>query len=162
MHSPERLGSHLGKAQAASLSDRNDVVNQTMELRNDHGNLDIGTCRGGFVGGNHFRVSLQDGPGANGVALFLAYVCSKRLFARFRFGTDRVVLTADSFVQAAPGLKRYTGVKYKTTQSISGMIPPRSTGIHVSVQIDGIVTLPTVTIVKRLTACGQKFPTTQR
>ncbi|KAI0253091.1 hypothetical protein BJV78DRAFT_1196608, partial [Lactifluus subvellereus] len=53
---------HLGKARAANLGDGNDVVNQTMELQNDCGNPDIGTCREGFVGGNHFRVFLQDGP----------------------------------------------------------------------------------------------------
>lgn len=81
---------------AASLGDGNDVVGRTMERRNDYGNLDIGTCREGFVGRNHFRMFLQDGPGANSGALFLAYVCSKRLFTRFRFGTNRVSINGIS------------------------------------------------------------------
>ena len=45
-----------------------------MELRNDYGNPDIGTCWESLVGGNHLRMWRQNGPNANTGALFLAYV----------------------------------------------------------------------------------------
>ena len=49
-------------------------MNQTMELRNDYGNPDIGTCWERLVGGNHLRLFRQNGPNVHTNALFLAYV----------------------------------------------------------------------------------------
>ncbi|KAI0253103.1 hypothetical protein BJV78DRAFT_1153232 [Lactifluus subvellereus] len=115
MHPAERLVSHLGKAQAANLGDRNDVM---------------------------FR---RDGPNANSGALFLAvseedWTCSpspnwpstQNVCDGYTIPPNSYNLGRDSFEEGAPGLK-YRGVnlKYKTTvQSISGMIPPISTGIN--------------------------------
>ena len=53
-----------------------------MELRNDFGNPDVGSCWESLVGGNHLRMWHQDGPKARSNALFLAYVNQQhRLFA---------------------------------------------------------------------------------
>ena len=71
----ECLGAHLGDPQAANLGDGNGWVNQTLELRQDYGNPDIGTCWESLVGGNHLRLFRQNGPSANSGALFLAFVC---------------------------------------------------------------------------------------
>ena len=70
----ECFGAHLGDPQSANLGDGHGYVNQTLELRQDYGNPDIGTCWESLVGGNHLRVFRQNGPSANTGALFLAYV----------------------------------------------------------------------------------------
>lgn len=71
----ECFGAHRGDPQTANLGDGNGSVNQTMELRWDYGNPDVGTCWESLVGGNHLRLFRQNGPNANTGALFLAYVC---------------------------------------------------------------------------------------
>ena len=71
----ECFGAHRGDPQTANLGDGNGSVNQTMELRWDYGNPDVGTCWESLVGGNHLRLFRQNGPTANTGALFLAYVC---------------------------------------------------------------------------------------
>ncbi|KAH9049244.1 hypothetical protein EDB83DRAFT_1404655 [Lactarius deliciosus] len=71
----ECFGAHLGAPQAANLGDGHGWVNETLELRQDYGNPDIGTCWESLIGGNHLRLFRQNGPGANTGALFLAYVC---------------------------------------------------------------------------------------
>ena len=53
--STECLGIHLGDPQAANLGDGNGWVNQTLELRWDYGDADVGTCLESLLGGNHFR-----------------------------------------------------------------------------------------------------------
>ena len=70
----ECFGAHLGAPQTANLGDGNGAVNQTIELRNDYGNPDIGACWESLVGGNHLRMWRQNGPNAHTNALFLAYV----------------------------------------------------------------------------------------
>ncbi|KAG5716329.1 hypothetical protein E4T56_gene10709 [Termitomyces sp. T112] len=70
--STECLGIHLGAPQSANLGDGNGFVNQTIELRQDYGDPEAGTCLESLVGGNHFRVFRQNGPTANSGALFLA------------------------------------------------------------------------------------------
>ena len=57
-------------------------MNQTMELRNDYGNPDVGTCWESLAGGNHLRMWHQSGPQAHTNALFLAYV-KQRVFLIF-------------------------------------------------------------------------------
>lgn len=54
--STECLGIHLGGPQSANLGDGNGSVNQTVEIRQDFGNSDVGTCGESLVGGNHFRL----------------------------------------------------------------------------------------------------------
>ena len=85
----ECFGAHLGVPQTANLGDGHGWVNQTMELRNDFGNDEIGTCWESLVGGNHFRLFRQNGPSANTGALFLAYVPLAIRSLRF-LGSDRV------------------------------------------------------------------------
>ena len=80
----ECFGAHLGAPQTANLGDGNGWVNQTMELRNDYGNPDIGTCWESLIGGNHLRMWRQSGPSADTNALFLACVI-QRVFLKFQF-----------------------------------------------------------------------------
>jgi hypothetical protein len=54
--SEECLGIHLGDPQSANLGDGNGPVNQTIELRQDFGDPDLGTCLESLIGGNHFRL----------------------------------------------------------------------------------------------------------
>ena len=70
--SEECFGIHLGDPFAANLGDGHGPVNQTMELRQDFGHPDVGTCLESLIGGNHFRVYFQNGPSANSGAAFLA------------------------------------------------------------------------------------------
>lgn len=73
MHtSTECLGIHLGGPQAANLGDGNGAVNQTVELRQDFGNDEVGTCLESLIGGNHLRMFRQNGTQADSGALFLA------------------------------------------------------------------------------------------
>ncbi len=74
----ECFGAHLGAPQTANLGDGNGWVNQTLELRNDFGNPDVGACWESLVGGNHLRLWRQNGPKARTNALFLAYVNQQR------------------------------------------------------------------------------------
>ncbi|KAI0253113.1 hypothetical protein BJV78DRAFT_241903 [Lactifluus subvellereus] len=144
----ECFGAHLGVPQTANLGDGHGWVNQTLELRNDYGNPDIGTCWESLVGGNHFRVFRQNGPSANTGALFLAVSEEENVTEGHTIKPNGYNLGRDSLVKSALGLKKYRGVKYQTTaQSISGMIPAGSTGINHGIAIDGVVTLLTVTIV---------------
>jgi len=61
---------HFEPPQAADLGDGRGWVEQIVELRDDYGNYDLGTCWESLVGGNHLRMWRQDGSNA----LFLAYV----------------------------------------------------------------------------------------
>ncbi|KAF8337179.1 hypothetical protein F5887DRAFT_1161168 [Amanita rubescens] len=72
--STECLGFHLGSPQTANLGDGNGWVNQSIEIRQDYGNAEVGTCLESLIGGNHFRVFRQNGSEANSGALFLAWV----------------------------------------------------------------------------------------
>jgi hypothetical protein len=63
-----------------------------MELRDDYGNPDIGTCWESLVGGNHLRMWRQNGPKAHTNALFLAYV-NQRVFPIFEADSSRSVWT---------------------------------------------------------------------
>ncbi|KAG6820885.1 hypothetical protein H0H93_010229 [Arthromyces matolae] len=70
--STECLGIHIGDPQSANLGDGNGWVNQTVELRQDYGDPNLGTCLESLIGGNHLRVFRQNGPLADSGALFLA------------------------------------------------------------------------------------------
>lgn len=74
IRSTECFGLHLGGPQSANLGDGNGWVNQTVEMRYDFGNADLGTCLESLSGGNHFRMFRQNGTQANSGALFLACV----------------------------------------------------------------------------------------
>ncbi|KAI0958720.1 hypothetical protein AcV7_004453 [Taiwanofungus camphoratus] len=70
--SEECFDIHLGAPQSANLGDGNGWVNQTIELRQDYDDASDGTCLETLIGGNHFRVFIQNGSDADSGALFLA------------------------------------------------------------------------------------------
>ncbi|KAI3615199.1 secreted protein [Moniliophthora roreri] len=53
--STECFGIHLGDPQTANLGDGNGDVPQAIELREDYGDAEAGTCLESLIGGNHFR-----------------------------------------------------------------------------------------------------------
>ncbi|KAI0276127.1 hypothetical protein BGY98DRAFT_935249 [Russula aff. rugulosa BPL654] len=143
----ECFGAHLGAPQTANLGDGNGWVNQTMELRNDYGNPDIGTCWESLVGGNHLRMWHQNGASAHTNALFLAVSEEENVSHGHTIAKDGYNRGRDSLVKSALKLKKYRGVKYHVdAQKISGLIAPGSTGINHGIATDGIVVLLTVTI----------------
>jgi len=77
--STECFGIHSGDPQSANLGDGNGAVDQLIELREDFGDPNLGTCLESLNGGNHFRVFTQNGAQHNTGALFLAYVLSHSL-----------------------------------------------------------------------------------
>ena len=56
--STECLGIHIGDLQSANLGDGHGWVNQTIELRQDYGDPDLGTCLESLNGGYHFRLAV--------------------------------------------------------------------------------------------------------
>ncbi|KAF8495195.1 hypothetical protein F5888DRAFT_587323 [Russula emetica] len=143
----ECFGAHLGAPQTANLGDGNGWVNQTIELRNDYGNPDIGTCWESLVGGNHLRLWRQNGPKADTNALFLAVSAEENVFEGHTIAPDGYDVGRDDFVKSAVELKEYQGIKYNTVaRNITGLISPGSTGVNHGISIDGVVVLLTVTI----------------
>ncbi|KAI0260526.1 hypothetical protein BC834DRAFT_831774 [Gloeopeniophorella convolvens] len=144
----ECFGIHLGDPQAANLGDGHGYVNQTIELRQDFGNPDIGTCWESLVGGNHLRLFRQNGPGADTGALFLAVSQEENVVDGHHITADGYDLGRDKLAQDAAGITTFGGVTYSTVvENITGLIPPGSTGINAGIPIDGVVKLLTVTIV---------------
>ncbi|KAF8972963.1 hypothetical protein BDZ97DRAFT_1649476 [Flammula alnicola] len=144
--STECLGIHLGGPQSANLGDGNGSVNQTMELRQDYGNADVGTCLESLIGGNHFRVFRQNGPSANSGALFLA-VSKEEAKEGHTIVPDGYNIGRDLFVSDALGTTSFGGTTYSTTaQNITGLLAAGSVGVNHGIAIDGIVTLITVVI----------------
>ncbi|KAF8197945.1 hypothetical protein BJ912DRAFT_952626 [Pholiota molesta] len=145
--STECLGIHLGGPQSANLGDGNGFVNQTVELRQDYGNADVGTCLESLIGGNHFRVFRQNGPQADTGALFLAVSKEEDVEEGHTIVPDGYNIGRNEFVAVALGTTSFGGTTYSTTgQNITGLLPVGSTGINHDIAIDGIVTLLTVTI----------------
>ncbi|KAF8921100.1 hypothetical protein CPB85DRAFT_1168814, partial [Mucidula mucida] len=145
--SEECLGIHLGDPQAANLGDGHGWVNQTMELREDYGDPDIGTCLESLIGGNHFRVYRQDGPGANSGALFLAVSQEEDVFEQHTIIPDGYNIGRNKLVQHALGAHEFDGVTYETTaKNVTGLMPAGAVGVNHGIATDGIVTLLRVTI----------------
>ncbi|KAH8979926.1 hypothetical protein EDB86DRAFT_3088402 [Lactarius hatsudake] len=144
----ECFGAHLGDPQAANLGDGHGWVNQTLELRQDYGNPDIGTCWESLVGGNHLRLFRQNGPGANTGALFLAVSQEENVSNGHTITPNGYNIGRDKFVSGALGVKSYQGVKYQSVaQNVTGLLPPGSTGINHGIPTDGVTVLLTVTVV---------------
>jgi len=146
----ECFGAHLGAPQTANLGDGNGWVNQTLELRDDYGNVDIGTCWESLVGGNHLRLWRQSGPKAHTNALFLAVSEEENVIDGHTIKPNGYNLGRDSFVKSAVGLKKKIhGVKFNTVaERITGLIPAGSNGVNHGIATDGVVVLLTVTISK--------------
>jgi len=145
--STECLGFHLGDPQSANLGDGHGAVNQTTELRQDFGDITLGTCLESLIGGNHFRVYRQNGPTANSGALFLAVSQEQDVRKNHNIVPDGYNIGRNNLVANAVGITSFGGVTYSTTsRNIAGLIAAGSTGINHGIATDGIVTLLTVTI----------------
>jgi len=144
----ECFGAHLGVPQTANLGDGHGWANQTIELRNDYGNPDVGACWESLAGGNHLRMWRQNGPTATTNALFLAVSEEENVFEGHKIKPNGYDRGRDDLVKGAVGLKKYKGVKYSTVaQTLSGLLPAGSAGINHNIAIDGNIVLLTVTIV---------------
>ncbi|PPQ89575.1 hypothetical protein CVT25_012247 [Psilocybe cyanescens] len=127
--SEECFGIHLGDPQSANLGDGNGPVNQTMELRQDFGNADVGTCLESLIGGNHFRVFRQNGPTANSGALFLAVSKEEDVEEGHTIVPDGYNIGRNNLVDNAVGSTNFGGTTYSTTAvNISGLLPTGSAG----------------------------------
>ncbi|KAH9059323.1 hypothetical protein EDB87DRAFT_1675123 [Lactarius vividus] len=137
----ECLGIHLGDPQSANLGDGHGYVNQTIELRQDYGNPDVGSCLESLVGGNHLRLFRQNGPTANTGALFLAVSQEENILENHTISPDGYNIGRDKFVQGALGASGY----HTVAQNITGLLAPGSTGVNHGIATDGVVVLLTVT-----------------
>ncbi|KAF9562780.1 hypothetical protein CPC08DRAFT_706486 [Agrocybe pediades] len=145
--STECLGVHLGDPQSANLGDGHGPVNQTVELRQDFGDPNLGTCLESLIGGNHFRVYHQNGPSANSGALFLAVSKEEDVQQGHTIVPDGYDIGRDELVTNAVGTTSFGGVTYSTiSQTITGLLPAGSDGINHGIAIDGNVVLLTITI----------------
>ncbi|KAJ3733848.1 hypothetical protein DFJ43DRAFT_198208 [Lentinula guzmanii] len=149
--STECLGIHSGAPQSANLGDGNGWVNQTIELREDYGDPTLGTCLESLIGGNHFRVFVQNGTEHPTGALFLAVSTEENVTEGHTTAPDGYDTGRDLFSAAAinnGGTTSFGGTTYSTAgTNITGLIQPGSTGIEDGIATDGIVTLLTITIV---------------
>jgi len=145
--STECLGIHLGGPQTANLGDGNGFLNQTVELRQDYGNAEVGTCLESLIGGNHLRVWRQNGPQANSGALFLAVSQEEDAAEDHNIVTDGYNIGRDTLSAMAIGTTSFNSVTYSTTgQNITGLLSPGAAGVNHNIATDGITTLLTVTI----------------
>ncbi|CDO78164.1 hypothetical protein BN946_scf184467.g3 [Trametes cinnabarina] len=145
--STECFGIHLGNPFPANLGDGHGWVNQTVELRQDYGDADAGTCLESLIGGNHFRVYFQNGPSANSGAAFLAVSKEKDASDNHDIVDDGYNIGRNQLVSGAVGITSYGGVTYSTTaQNITGLLPVGSAGVNHGIAIDGIVTVLTVKV----------------
>ncbi|KAJ7078931.1 hypothetical protein B0H15DRAFT_859808 [Mycena belliarum] len=146
--STECFGIHLGGPQTANLGDGNGYVNQTVELRQDFGDPNVGTCLESLIGGNHLRVYRQNGSQANSGALFLAVSQEENVTEGHTIAPDGYNVGRDLLVANAVGSTSFNGVSYSTTaQNLTGLLPAGSNGVNHDIATDGITTLITVTIV---------------
>jgi len=148
--SGECFGQHLGGPQSANLGDGNGAVDQTMELRHDFGNTEMGTCLESLIGGNHLRMYRQNGTKANSGALFLAVSKEEDLAQHHTIIPDGYDIGRDLVVSAAlnnGGRTSHNGVTYKaSSKNITGLLTPGSKGVNHGIAIDGVVVLLTISI----------------
>ncbi|EIW63066.1 uncharacterized protein TRAVEDRAFT_56242 [Trametes versicolor FP-101664 SS1] len=145
--STECFGIHLGNPFSANLGDGHGAVNQTVELRQDFGDSDVGTCLESLIGGNHFRVYFQNGPSADTGAAFLAVSAEKPATDNHDIEPDGYDVGRNGLVNAAVGTTDFGGITYNTVaENITGLLPVGSNGVNHGIAIDGIVTVLTVTI----------------
>ncbi|KAJ7594841.1 hypothetical protein C8J56DRAFT_927761 [Mycena floridula] len=145
--STECLGIHLGGPQSADLGDGHGQVNQTIELRQDYGDPDIGTCLESLIGGNHFRVFRQNGPSANSGALFLAVSQEEDVEENHTISPNGYDVGRDKLIAAAAGNTNFGGISYTTTvRNITGLLAPGANGVNHDIGTDGMTVLLTVKI----------------
>ncbi|KAF9458448.1 hypothetical protein BDZ94DRAFT_1325510 [Collybia nuda] len=140
--STECLGVHLGDPQSADLGDGNGFMNQTIELREDFGDPNLGTCLESLIGGNHFRVYRQNGPTANSGALFLAVSQEEDVGHSHTIAPNGYDTGRDRLAGSAIGERSFGGVTYSTTaKNLTGLLSPGSAGVNHGIATDGITTL---------------------
>ncbi|GJE94897.1 hypothetical protein PsYK624_110730 [Phanerochaete sordida] len=145
--SEECLDIHLGAPQSANLGDGNGFVNQTIELRQDFGNSELGTCLESLIGGNHLRVFRQNGSEANSGALFLAVSQEENVTEGHTIVPNGYDIGRDALVAAAVGTTSFDGVTYSTTpETLTAVMPIGSAGVNHGISIDGNAILLTVNI----------------
>ncbi|RDX50183.1 hypothetical protein OH76DRAFT_1403075 [Lentinus brumalis] len=145
--STECFGIHLGDPFPANLGDGHGPVNQTVELRQDFGNSEVGTCLESLIGGNHFRVYFQNGPSANTGAAFLAVSKEKDASDNHDIVDDGYNIGRNELVSAAVGSHDFGGKTYLTAaENITGLMAVGSQGVNHGIAVDGIVMLLTVTV----------------
>ncbi|KAJ7901696.1 hypothetical protein B0H14DRAFT_2668093 [Mycena olivaceomarginata] len=149
--STECLGQHIGGPQTANLGDGNGYVNQTVELRQDYGDVLLGTCLESLIGGNHLRVYRQNGPTANTGALFLAVSKEENVIEGHTISPDGYNVGRDLLVQNATNtnpLPSFGGVTYSAAlQQRTDLLPAGANGVNHDIATDGVTSLLTVTIV---------------
>jgi len=146
--STECLDIHLGGPQSANLGDGNGWVNQTVEMRDDYGNAEFGTCLESLVGGNHLRMFRQNGTEADTKALFLAVSVEEDLEEGHTIAPNGYDEGRDDLVATAVAGSSFNGVTYAATQeTITGLLQPGSNGVNHNISIDGNVILLTINIV---------------
>ncbi|KAH8116810.1 hypothetical protein DFH11DRAFT_1133561 [Phellopilus nigrolimitatus] len=147
--STECLDIHLGNPQSANLGDGNGAVNQTMELRADYDNSNVGSCLESLTGGNHLRMFRQNGTSANSGALFLAVSQEEDVSEHHTISPDGYDTGRDALVSnATAGQTNFGGVTYSSTsEDITNLIAAGSDGVNHGIAQDGVVKLLTVTIV---------------
>jgi len=146
--STECLGIHLGGPQSANLGDGNGYVNQTVELREDYGDPELGTCLESLIGGNHLRVFRQNGSEADSGALFLAVSKEENVADGHNIVANGYDIGRDLLAASAIGSTSFGGITYSTTgQNLTDLLPAGSAGVNHGIATDGITTLLTVTIV---------------
>jgi len=145
--STECLGLHVGDPQTANLGDGRGSQNEIKVIRQDFRNPILGTCLESAIGGNHFRYWRQNGTEANSGALFLAVSHEENASEGHNIEPDGYDKGRDELVSNAVGTTDFAGVHYSTTsESVTGLLQPGSTGINHGIAIDGLVTLLTITI----------------
>jgi len=145
--STECLGVHLGDPQSANLGDGNGFVNQTIELREDYGDPDAGTCLESLIGGNHFRVYRQNGPKANSGALFLAVSQEENISQSHTISPNGYNIGRDRLALSAIGMTSFGGVSYKTSaKNLTGLLAAGANNVNHGIATDGITTVLTVLI----------------
>ncbi|EKM50799.1 uncharacterized protein PHACADRAFT_200730 [Phanerochaete carnosa HHB-10118-sp] len=146
--STECLGIHLGAPQSANLGDGNGFVNQTIELREDYGVAEDGTCLESLIGGNHFRVYVQNGTLAPTGAFFLAVSKEEDAFDDHNIVPDGYNIGRDEMVAGAVGMTTFDGTTFNTTAvNMTNAMPAGSAGVNHGIAVDGAVILLTIMIV---------------
>ncbi|TCD62600.1 hypothetical protein EIP91_006646 [Steccherinum ochraceum] len=145
--STECFGIHLGDPQTADLGDGNGAVNQTVELRQDYGDADVGTCLESLIGGNHFRAWHQNGPEANTGAVFLAVSQEEDVTQGHTIAADGYNVRRDALAASATGRTTFDDVNYDTVvETLANEMPAGANGVNHGIAVDGSVVLLTVTI----------------
>ncbi|GAA6061474.1 hypothetical protein JCM10212_002553 [Sporobolomyces blumeae] len=170
--SGECLGSTgSGAKQAANLGDGLGFINQTILLRENFGDLSVGTCRETVQGGYHYRVWRQNGTEANSGAWFLAASEEEPLAQQhmitdngYDIGRDQVVSRATVAGGTISPLTNRTFVTTVTNVSGQGYFADVTTSeINHGISTDGIVAVLTVKITSNGTqpniAIGASGPT---